>query len=114
MGSGEGADSSFPPPLSPLGVRSCEKILGRAKAFHPARRDKVVEGAKKTKQLFFVSLCALASLREIVYFFTASNRCLLHPREKGPSGALYYFKGEFAFIILPRPFIPAIGMEVTD
>ena len=62
MGSGEGADSSFPPPLSPLGVRSCEKILGRAKAFHPARRDKVVEGAKKTKRLFFASLCALVPL----------------------------------------------------
>ena len=62
MGSGEGADSSFPPPLSPLGVRSCEKILGRAKALHPARRDKVVEGAKKTRQLFFASLCALLPL----------------------------------------------------
>jgi hypothetical protein len=30
------------------------------------------KGAKKTKQLFFASLCALASLRETVYFFTAS------------------------------------------
>jgi high-affinity Fe2+/Pb2+ permease len=29
------------------------------------------KGAKKTKQFSFASLCALASLREIVYFFTA-------------------------------------------
>jgi hypothetical protein len=39
---------------------------------HFTQRRKVVEGAKKTKQLFFASLCALAPLREIVYFFTAS------------------------------------------
>jgi hypothetical protein len=42
--------------------RSCEKIPGWAKAFHPARRDKVAESAKKTKQLFFASLCALVPL----------------------------------------------------
>jgi hypothetical protein len=40
---------------------------------HFTQRRKVQEGAKKTKQLFFASLCALASLREIVYFFTASG-----------------------------------------
>jgi hypothetical protein len=28
---------------------------------------------KENKQLFFASLCALASLREIVYFFTPSH-----------------------------------------
>jgi len=32
-----------------------------------------VEGAKKTKQMFFASLCALAPLRDILYFFTASD-----------------------------------------
>ena len=32
-----------------------------------------MEGAKKTKQMSFASLCALASLREMVYFFTASD-----------------------------------------
>jgi hypothetical protein len=40
---------------------------------HFTQRRKVQEGAKKRKQLFFASLCALASLREIVYFFTAST-----------------------------------------
>jgi hypothetical protein len=35
---------------------------------HFTQRRKVVEGAEKTKQLFFASLCALASLREISIF----------------------------------------------
>jgi hypothetical protein len=37
--------------------------------------DKVVEGAKKIKQLFLASLCALVRqpTDEIVYFFIASN-----------------------------------------
>jgi hypothetical protein len=39
---------------------------------HFTQRRKGLEGAKKTEQLLFASLCALASLREIVYFFTAS------------------------------------------
>jgi len=39
---------------------------------HFTQRHKGAEDAKKTKQLFHASLCALASLREIVYFFTAS------------------------------------------
>jgi hypothetical protein len=43
------------------------------------QRRKVVEGAKKTRQFFFASLCVLASLREIVDFFTASNRCVRRP-----------------------------------
>jgi hypothetical protein len=43
---------------------------------HFTQRRKVQEGAKKRKQLSFATLCALASLREIVYFFTASKRCL--------------------------------------
>jgi mRNA-degrading endonuclease RelE of RelBE toxin-antitoxin system len=41
---------------------------------HFTQRRKVLEGAKKTKQLSFAILCALASLREIVHFFTASKR----------------------------------------
>ena len=39
---------------------------------HFTQRRKALEGAKETKQLFFAILCALASLREIVYFFTVS------------------------------------------
>ena len=35
--------------------------------------DKVAKRAKKTKQLVVGNLCALAPLREIVYFFTASD-----------------------------------------
>jgi hypothetical protein len=38
---------------------------------HFTQRRKVAEGAKKTQKLLFASLCALASLREIVYFFTS-------------------------------------------
>jgi hypothetical protein len=53
------------------GARTCEKIPGRANAFHAKAQS--MEGAKKTKQLFSPSLCALASLREIVYFFTTSS-----------------------------------------
>jgi hypothetical protein len=37
------------------GVGSRETILKRAKAGHPASRDKVVEGANKTRQFFFAS-----------------------------------------------------------
>ena len=43
------------------------------------QRRKDLEGAKKRKRLFFATLRALASLREIVYFFTASLR-------RGPGG----------------------------
>jgi len=48
-----------------------KKSLEEQKHFTQGR--KVQEGAKKRKQLFLASLCALASLREIVYFFTASE-----------------------------------------
>jgi hypothetical protein len=48
-----------------------KKSLNEQKHF--TQRRKVAEGAKKTKQLSLASLCALASLREIVYLFTASN-----------------------------------------
>jgi hypothetical protein len=50
-----------------------KKSLKEQKHSIPPTRDKVQEGAKNRKQLFFASLCALASLREIVYFFTASQ-----------------------------------------
>jgi hypothetical protein len=43
------------------GVRSCERILERAKAFHAKAQSS--EGAKKTMQLFFA---VFAPLREIV------------------------------------------------
>jgi len=36
----------------------------------------------KTKQLFFASLCALASLREIVYFFTAPEERASYPKSR--------------------------------
>jgi hypothetical protein len=44
--------------------------IGRAKAFHAKAQSR--QGAKKTNHLFFLSLRALVSLREIVYSFIAS------------------------------------------
>jgi hypothetical protein len=48
-----------------------KKSLNERKHFTQGR--KVAEGAKKTKRLVLASLCDFASLREIVYFFTASR-----------------------------------------
>ncbi len=50
---------------------------------HFTQRRKVAEDAKKTKKLLFANLCALASLREIVYFFTASMAWALIGRPFG-------------------------------
>ena len=61
--------------MSQKSRRSCEIIPGRAKAFHPARRDKVVEGAKKTKQLFFASLCAMVPLCGMRLFVFSQLLC---------------------------------------
>jgi len=44
---------------------------GTGKSISQSRRDAKVE--KKTKRLFIVNLCASASLREVAYFFAASN-----------------------------------------
>jgi hypothetical protein len=52
------------------GDEAVKKSLDEQKHF--TQRRKAGKGAKKTKQLFFASLHALASLREIVGFFTAS------------------------------------------
>ena len=52
---------------------------------HIARRRKGAEAEKKTKQLFNPNLCVSASLREIVYFFTASDpERMRHPRVPTP------------------------------
>ena len=40
---------------------------------HLAQRRKGAEAEKKTEQMSTSNLCASASLREIVYFFTASQ-----------------------------------------
>jgi hypothetical protein len=40
---------------------------------HFTQRCKVAKCAKKTRQLLIADFCALASLREIVYFFTGSQ-----------------------------------------
>jgi hypothetical protein len=48
-----------------------KKYLEEQKHFTPRR--KAAKDAKKAKQSFIGNLCALASLREIVYFFTASE-----------------------------------------
>jgi hypothetical protein len=45
---------------------------------HFTQRRKVLEGPKKTKQLFFATLCAMASLRETVPFFTPSRALGYH------------------------------------
>jgi hypothetical protein len=52
------------------GDEAVKKSLDEQKHF--AQRRQAGKGAKETKQLFFASLRALASLREIVYLFTAS------------------------------------------
>ena len=56
---------------------------------HFTQRRKVAEDAKKTRKLLFASLCALASLREIVCFFTPSQavgKSPPHPA-RAPQGA---------------------------
>ncbi len=53
-------------------LRRCEKIAGKTRASHPAKRDQVAKSARQTKGFFFASLCALASLREAVCSFTSS------------------------------------------
>ena len=65
-----------------------KKSLEEQKHFIPPTRDKVPEGAKKTKKLFFATLCALASLREIVYFFTTSAAMIPRRRDCAPAGAM--------------------------
>jgi hypothetical protein len=50
-----------------------KKSLKEQKHFTQRRKEK--------KQLFFASLCAFASLREIVYFFTAST-AVGHPAKR--------------------------------
>jgi hypothetical protein len=53
---------------------ACEAVKkSREEQKHFTQSRKVAEGAKRTKQLSFASLCALASLREIVCFFTPSR-----------------------------------------
>ncbi len=59
-------------------VEAVKKPPEQEKHFTQSRKGP--EGAKKTKRLFFASLCALASLREIVYFFTASWQWVPRPR----------------------------------
>ena len=63
----------------PAAQEAVKKSLNEQK--HSTQRRKVAEGAKRTEQLFFASLCALASLREIVCFFTASKPRLRSPAE---------------------------------
>jgi hypothetical protein len=53
-----------------------KKFPGRAKAFRAETQSR--RGTKKTMQLIFPSLCASASLREIVYFLQ------LHPPWENP------------------------------
>ena len=71
-----------------------KKFLGEQKHFIRQPTDKVAGDAKKTKELLFAHLCALAPLREIVYFFTPSNAratagrmCALRPQD------LWYIAG---------------------
>jgi hypothetical protein len=45
----------------------------RERQEHFTPRRKAEAGAKRTKPLFNAGLCALASWREIVYFFAASG-----------------------------------------
>jgi hypothetical protein len=54
----------------PTACEAVKKFPGRAKAFRAETQSR--RGTKKTMPLIFPSLCASASLREIVYFFTAS------------------------------------------
>jgi hypothetical protein len=65
-----------------MAKEAVKKSLNEQK--HIAQRRKGAEAEKKTKQLFNPNLCASASLREIVYFFTASK-----PWGNGKVGILY-------------------------
>ena len=53
---------------------------------HFTQRRKVVKGAKQTQMLFFASLCALASLCEIVYFFTDDMSLRLATKDENAPG----------------------------
>lgn len=53
-----------------ISCESVKKFLDEQKRF--ARRRRVAEAEKKTKQLFVANICALASRHEFVCFFTPS------------------------------------------
>ena len=91
---------------------------------HFTQRRKALEGAKETKQLFFAILCALASLREIVYFFTVSAvvgiaSCYqFSPRQRAtesPTAADYLcppFRGSsLVLLLLPHPRESTAGAQ---
>ena len=82
-GTGEGVKIVVHGTTLTQGVRGCKKILECAKAFYA--KGQVAEGAKRTRESFFASLCALASLREMVYFFTASFNLVLTPSPPRPA-----------------------------
>jgi hypothetical protein len=60
----------FAPPAVRKGSQGVKKSRNEQKHFTQGR--KVAKDAKRTMELYFASLCALASLREIVNYFTPS------------------------------------------
>jgi hypothetical protein len=61
----------------------CEKIPERAKAFYAETQRR--EARQENKQMLIANLCALASLREIVYFFTAWFVLMVTPSSPQPA-----------------------------
>jgi hypothetical protein len=77
---------------------------------HFTQRRKAAKDAKKAKQLFIGNLCALASLREIVYFFTASGvwagHCLVQSEISRARSPLIH-------LALHQPFASGSGQHHT-
>jgi hypothetical protein len=63
--------------VGPTGVRrgaiGCEKISGLVKHLSQRRKGAKTRRRKENKAIILCGLCDLASLREIVYFFTPSS-----------------------------------------
>ena len=61
----------------PTAQEAVKEFPGRAKAFRAETQSR--RGTKKTTPLIFPSLCASASLREIVYFFSFAVSHIMSP-----------------------------------
>ena len=77
-------------PHSRQAREAVKKSLNKQK--YLARRRKGAKSEKKTKQLFVPNLCASASLREIVNFFTRSDACGTAVEKRDQVPALRHFE----------------------
>ena len=77
-------------------------MIGKQKHLWQSRRF-----AKKTRDFRFAGLCALAPLREILYFFTRSELFRISGRQsRWPFTPLFHRSdGKFRFVFWSRPFV---------